>query len=111
MQWRTEFNTKADDLRLFEMDEGSGDLDVTVFCALSNERVEGIVVSGTAVRVSRAVLLHGADKDSAGAQDLGPADGGGEEVGVAEGHVGDGHLLTNTILWCGWNGDGCVGEC
>ncbi len=87
-----QFQTEPDDLHLLEGDERSLDVDVAFFGSGLDEAIEGGVVLGTAVGIAGAVLGDGADEDVVGAEDLGPTDGDGEEMGVAEGNVGDGDV-------------------
>ena len=122
MERRTEFNPEADDLPLAEMDEGRDDPDGAVPCAGADELIEGVVVGRPAIRVAGAILLDRADKDGCRAEDLGPTDGGGKKVRVAEGDVGDGNFGPGAVgrslielglagvRGRGGDGDGWVGK-
>ncbi len=61
-------------------------------CAGADHLVVGLIVGWTTVGIAGTVLLDGSDVDLFRSQDFGPAYGDGEEVGVAEGDVGDGDL-------------------
>ena len=89
MEGSVEFNSETDDLALFHVDEWGFDADEAFPGPLADEGVEGVVVGGTAVGVAGGVLLDCADDDGFRTEDLCPAYGGGEEVSVAEGNVGD----------------------
>jgi len=102
MERRRQFKAELNDLAFSHMDEGCEYLDGAVAGAGSDELLEGLVVGGAAVGIAGAILLDGPDDDVGGAEDFGPADGGGEEVGVAEGDVGDGDGFAY------WLGVGCV---
>jgi len=82
-------------LALFQGDERGDDADSAFlgwacFRTGANHFVVGLIVFGATVGVAGAVLLDGADVDLFRAQDLSPADGDGEEMGIAEGDVGNG---------------------
>ncbi len=55
--------------------------------------VERLVEDLAAVGIAGAVLLHGANVDLGGTDDLGPGHGDGKEMGVPEGDVGRGNCL------------------
>src|SRR5882757_5941087 len=95
MQWRAEFNPKAHDLGLLHLYEWCKDANVAFLRALLNQQVEGVIVGRATVRVAGGVLFDRSDEDGGGADDLCPTDGGGEEVGVTEGNVGDGNLIAD----------------
>jgi len=112
MERSRQFKAKLNDLTLSHMDERSENFDVSLFGPGANELLKCLIVSGTTVRVARAILLDGADDDLLRAEDLGPADGGGQKMGVAEGHVGDGNRLPNRFGgWSVGHGDIDVREC
>jgi hypothetical protein len=71
------------------------DANQSIFGSRRDELVEGLVVRRPAVRISGAVLLHGANVYQRGSEHLGPAHGDREKVRVAERDVGDGHLRAN----------------
>lgn len=98
MEGRSQFNPKRDNLLLAEMDERRVDFDASVAGAFADKLLEGMVIGGAAVGVSRAILLHRADDDLLGSDDFGPAYGGGEEVGVAERNVGDRDGCANGLV-------------
>ena len=112
MERRGQFKAKLNDLTLSHMDERSDNFDVSIAGAGANKLLEGLVVGRTAVGITGAVLLDGADEDLFRAQNLGPTDRCGEKMGVAEGDVGDGDRFANRLGWPGLgNGDRGVGEC
>lgn len=92
MEGRMQFKAEGHNLLLAEMDERGGDFDASVARSGANKLPKRFVIRGAAVRITGAVLLDRADEDGARAEHLGPAYGGGEEVRIAEGNVGDGDL-------------------
>jgi len=98
MEGRREFKAAADYLVLTHRDKGCFDTDGAIARAGANELLKGLVVGGTAVGIAGAVLLDCTDVDGLGSEDLGPTDGGGEEVRVAEGDIGDGDGSADLVL-------------
>ena len=97
MEGRGEFKAAADYLVLAHGDKRRFDADGAVARAGADELLKGLVVGGTAVGIAGAVLLDGADVDGLGAEHLCPTDGGGEEVRVAEGNIGDGNAGADSV--------------
>src|SRR5271170_5105189 len=99
MEWRGQFKAKPNDLTLPHMDEWSDDFDVSLPGPGADQLLKGLIICGTTVGIAGTVLLYGADQHLFRAQHLGPADGGGEKMGIAEGDVGDGDRFAN---WLGF---------
>src|ERR1700760_1733798 len=89
MEGRAQFKAAADYLMLTHGDKWRFDADGAVARAGADELLEGLVIDRAAVGITGAVLFHRTDVNGLGAYHLGPADGGGEKVRVAEGHIGD----------------------
>ena len=102
----------TDNLGFFQGDERSDDLNSAVFSSpvfgsLLDDLVEGFVICGAAVGIAGAVLLDGTDVDLRSAEDFGPADGNGEEMGITEGDVSDGDLVIDLVRNVGGFGHVC----
>ena len=82
---------------------GSDDFDVSFFRPGFDDLVEGFVIRRTAIGIAGTVLLDGANIDFSGSQHLGPTYGGGQEMRVAKGNIGDRDIvadgLTNGRRW------------
>src|ERR1700726_3522627 len=88
MEWCVQFKAQPHNFGLAHVDERSGDLNGSFFRAGMDYAVEGFIVGGTTVGIAGAILLDCADKDFLRSQNLGPAYGGGQKMGVAKGYIG-----------------------
>src|SRR5215471_5553656 len=82
---RAEFGAELHDLAFAKPDDRRDYLDLRLgLRAEVNRALERFVVFGAAIGVPGTVFRHRANVDSVGADDLGPARGDREQVGVAE---------------------------
>ena len=58
MEWCAQFNSQPDDLVLSHPDQRRFDPDIPVFCAHTDELIEGVIISGPTVRIPGAILLN-----------------------------------------------------
>src|ERR1700760_2047284 len=98
MEGRRQFKAEPHDLLLPHMDERRGNFDVSVARAGADKLLKSLIIGRTAVRIAGTVLLHRPDQDGLRAQDLGPADGGRQEMRVAKRYVGDRNLRPDGLV-------------
>src|SRR5271170_1541836 len=87
MERCVQFNSQPNDLALPHPDQWRFDSNIPIFRAHSDELVERVIIGRSAVRVPRAVLLHGPNQHLLSAQNLRPTHGGGKKVRIAEWNV------------------------
>src|SRR5271168_2347696 len=81
------------------MNERSDDFDVSLPSSSTNELLKGLIIRRTAVGITGTVLLDGANQHFLRPQHLGPTDGSGEEMSIAERDVGHRDRFAN---WLGF---------
>ena len=89
--------------------QGRHYIDFSFFGPGMNDPVEGLVIGRAAVRISRTVLLDGANIDFFRSQHLRPTDRDREKMGIAEGDVSDRDVVADGMRL--GDGDIGIGQC
>src|SRR5271169_6542858 len=102
MERRRQFKAKPNDLTLAHMDKRGEDFDVSLPSPSANKLLKGFIIRRTAVGITGAILLDGANQHLFRTQHLGPADRGRKKMGVAEGDVGDWNRFADWLSFRGF---------